>query len=64
MGAPKMSKLREYRAMIWPSEPGQPGKRVCAKAENLMEAKKLLEKEHGVGSVYDLHCPEDADRPR
>ena len=58
------NKLKTYHAMIWKSDPNIPGERVTIEAENLKSARKKLEEIYGDGSVYDLHNPEDAARPR
>lgn len=50
--------------MIWTADPTVPGRRVTVWATSLAEARQLLEKEHGVGNVFNLHNPEDADKPR
>jgi hypothetical protein len=50
--------------MIWIGDTDQAGKRVTVYAESLAEAKRLLELEHGNGNVFDLHNPEEADKPR
>lgn len=55
---------KEYKAIIWPPGSQEPGKRVVVWAATLEEARAMLEQEHGVGSVFDLHCPEDAGRLR
>lgn len=57
-------KLKQYKAMVWIREIGAPGKRVTVTANSLAEAKKSLEAKYGKGNVLDLHCEEDADRPR
>ena len=56
--------LRLYHAMIWAQGLDRPGKRVTVQANSLQEAKALLEAEHGVGSVFNLHNKEDAESPR
>ncbi len=56
--------MKLYHAMIWVSDPDVPGQRVSVLAENLGEAKKKLEAEYGEGTVFNLHNPEDAARPR
>jgi len=38
--------------------------RVTVLAETLDEAKEKLEVDHGQGTVFDLHCEEDAEKPR
>jgi hypothetical protein len=53
-----------YHAIIWRSDSDRPGERVSVVAENLDEAKKKLEAEHGTGNVFDLYNSEDAARPR
>ena len=58
------SQVRMYRAMIWTPDTSRPGLRVCVLANNLDEAKKQLEAEHGQGTVFDLHSEEDAEKPR
>ncbi len=56
--------MKLYRAMIWVRGSDRPGERVDVLAENLDEAKKKLEAEHGEGNVFHLHNEEDAARPR
>lgn len=58
------SNLREYSAMIWVKDSNQPERRVTVWASDLMEAKRLLDDEHGAENVFDLHNKEDAERPR
>jgi len=53
-----------YLAIIWVSDPDVPGQRVSVFAENLSEAKELLESKYGVGNVFNLHNEEDEKRPR
>ena len=56
--------MKVYRAIIWVRDSTRPGLRVSVLAENLDEAKKKLEAEHGQGTVFDLHSEEDAEKPR
>jgi len=56
--------MKEYRAMIWLQDPSRPGQRVTVLATSLDDARRRLEKEHGEGTVFDLHDEEDANRPR
>jgi len=53
-----------FKAMIWISDTNEPGKRVNVFAENLVEAKKLLENEYGEGNVFNLHSEVDDDKIR
>ncbi|GHH00491.1 hypothetical protein JJE73_33340 [Comamonas sp. JC664] len=55
---------REYKAIIWTQDPTRPGQRVSIWATSLEEARKLLEQEHGKGTVFNLHNEEDAQTPR
>jgi hypothetical protein len=57
-------RMKMYKAIIWDEDPDKPGRRVSVIAENLQEAQKQLEQEHGKGHVFNLHCEEDAIRPR
>ena len=57
-------KLREYRAIIWSQDRSVPGQRVTVMATDLDDARSRLEREHGQGTVFDLHNPEDAEKPR
>jgi hypothetical protein len=56
--------MKLYQAMIWVPDPSFPGRRVSVVAENLEEARKMLEAEYGQGNVFSLHNEEDAARPR
>jgi hypothetical protein len=56
--------VRLYRAIIWMRDSDLPGQRVSVLAENLKEAKKKLEAEHGEGTVFNLHNEEEAARLR
>lgn len=53
-----------YCAMIWINGSDQAGLRVTVYAVSLADAKQLLETEYGKGNVFDLHNPDDADKPR
>jgi hypothetical protein len=55
--------VRRYDAIIWDAA-GNPGVRVSVLAESIQEAKRLLEAEHGVWAVFNLHNEEDAAKPR
>lgn len=56
--------MREYHAIIWLQDPTQPGQRVTVLATSLDDARRRLEKEHGEGTVFNLHNEEDANKPR
>jgi hypothetical protein len=56
--------MKTYKAIIWDDDPKKPGTRVEIIAENLEDAKKKLEKEHGEGKIFTLTNEEDARRPR
>jgi hypothetical protein len=56
--------VKIYKAIIWVDDPHEPGRRVSVLAENLDDAMKRLEAEHGEGHVFNLHNEEDAERPR
>ncbi len=58
------NQVRVYRATIWTRDSTRPGLRVTVLAETLDEAKEKLEVDHGQGTVFDLHCEEDAEKPR
>lgn len=55
--------MRIYKAMIWRSD-NKPGERVSVAADSLSDARAQLEREYGVGTVFDLHNEEDASKPR
>ncbi len=55
--------MKTYTAVVWPPVPGSIGRRVAVDAENLAQARQLLERQHGMSNV-DLHNEEDAGRPR
>ena len=55
---------RQYVAMISNRDPTRPGERVSVTAVSLDEARAKLESDYGEGTDFDLHSPEDADRPR
>lgn len=54
--------MREYKAIIWIAD--NPGKRVTMFANDLGEARNILEQLYGKGTVFDLHNEEDAEKPR
>jgi hypothetical protein len=56
--------MKQYQAMIWNAESKAPGRRASVVAESLEDARRKLEAEHGVGTVFDLHNIDDAQRPR
>jgi hypothetical protein len=56
-------RIKLYKAMIWMSD-SVPGERVEVQAPSLEDAKKKLEAKYGVGHVFNLHCEEDAKKPR
>lgn len=56
--------LREYQAIIWTADPSRAGQRVTVWAASLDEALRLLEKEHGEGTVFALRNLEDSMKPR
>lgn len=56
--------MRLYHAMIWKPETNAPGRRVTVLANDLEDAKRKLEAEHGEGTVYYLRNEEDAAKPR
>lgn len=53
-----------YRAIIWKQDSSQPGEHVSVLADDLDDAKNLLEKKYGKGTVFNLHNEEDANNPR
>jgi hypothetical protein len=53
-----------YQAMIWADGPDKPGQPATVHAVTPAEARHKLEAEFGVGTVFDLHNPVDAARPR
>lgn len=55
--------MKLYHGIIWQSD-DTPGHHVTVMAENLADARKILEAEHGKGKVFDLHNKEDAEKPR
>jgi len=55
---------RLYCAIIWVNGSDQVGKRVSVYAQNLADARQQLEVEYGKGNVFNLHNPDDADKPR
>ena len=55
--------VKRFVAMIW-TDDDKPGIRVSVDAADLDDAKKTLEEEYGRGNVFNLHNPEDAERPR
>ena len=57
-------KMKTYKAIIWDEDPDKPGRRVSVPAQSLQDAKKQLEQEYGEGHVFNLHCEEDAVKPR
>jgi len=57
-------KMKIYEAVIWDDRRSKPGRRVSVLAEDLQDAKRLLEEEYGEGHVFNLHNEEDAVRPR
>ena len=56
--------MKIYEAVIWDDRRSKPGRRVSVLAEDLQDAKRLLEEEYGEGHVFNLHNEEDAVRPR
>jgi hypothetical protein len=56
--------LIEYQAVIWTKDSSSPGKRVAVLATSLDDARRRLEDEYGVGTVFDLHNAEEANKPR
>lgn len=56
--------LKLYKAIILDRAKDQLGERVTVLAENLRDAKNLLEEKHGKGTVFDLHNEEDANQTR
>jgi hypothetical protein len=55
--------MKTYEAIIW-DDATKPGRRVIFVAESLDDAKRKLEAKYGEGTVFNLHNPEDAARPR
>ncbi|MFE0758995.1 hypothetical protein ACFW16_33865 [Inquilinus sp. NPDC058860] len=55
---------KRYRAMIWIPGSSGPGMRVAVFAEDLREAKEVIESKYGPGSVFDLHNEDDEKAPR
>jgi hypothetical protein len=55
--------MKTYKAVIWEDDT-KPGRRVTILAENAADARKKLEEAYGEGTVFDLHNPEEAARPR
>ena len=55
---------RVYCAIIWVKDSEQAGKRVSVYALSLADARQQLEAEYGKGNVFDLHNPDDAEKPR
>ena len=53
-----------YKAMIWPDGENKPGQRVEVFAANPFEAREKIELEYETKEVFDLHNPEDAEKPR
>lgn len=53
-----------YRAIIWKPDPDQPGERITVLADDLDEARKILEEQYGKDSVFYLYSEDDADKPR
>lgn len=56
--------MKVYKAIIWNVDPNAPGRRVTVLADDLGDAKRKLEAEHGAGRVFDLHNEEEAARLR
>jgi hypothetical protein len=56
--------MKRYKAMIWVQGSDKAGRRVSVEAEGLKQAREELEAQYGEGNVFDLHCEEDASRPR
>ena len=50
--------------MIWHTQAGSVGIRAIVLATSIDDARRKLEEEHGVGTVYDLHHQEEAGKPR
>ena len=61
---PDQLKLHLYKAMIWHTQAGSVGIRAIVLATSIDDARRKLEEEHGVGTVYDLHHQEEAGKPR
>ena len=57
-------RLREYRAIVWTSDPDKPGQRVEVLAGTLEEARAKLQATYGEEVVISLWSEEDAARPR
>jgi hypothetical protein len=52
-----------YHAII-STDPGRPAQRVTVLAEDVSTARRLLEETYGEGTVFNLHNPEEAAKPR
>lgn len=58
-----LKEIRKYDALIWKDDLSI-GVRVHVLAVNLEDARQKLEFEYGKGTVFNLHCEEDANKPR
>ena len=58
------TKERLYCAIIWVKGSDRAGERVTVYALSLADAQERLELRYGKGNVFDLHNPDDADKPR
>ena len=59
-----MSRLKEYKAIIWTSDPNKPGERVTILARDAKEAAEKLHALYGPDIVFTAHNEKDANRPR
>ena len=55
---------RLFCGIIWCRGEGQSGERFEVLAADLDEAQRLMEERFGVGHVFTLYSPEDAEKPR
>jgi hypothetical protein len=55
---------RLFCGIIWCKGDGKAGERFEVFAADLTEAQRLMEERFGVGYVFTLYSPEDADKPR
>jgi hypothetical protein len=56
--------VKVYKAIVWDRDPNAHGQRVIVVANNLAEAKRKLEKEHGEGRIFYLHNEDEASTLR
>lgn len=57
-------KLREFKAIVWTSDPSVPGKRLIVLAETVSEAARQLVERFGKDATYSVWNEEDANKRR